>query len=408
MISNSVGMECQVQIRPVFGRKREIMLNRTNYQIRLVARPVCELHGCDWILGGIGDDTNGISITWTGIHYECRSTTEGPFKLNNVWCYHALLCLGDVLDLGRNILYFQKKNQFQNNESENEIVEFCQKLPRNNSVPILIEGETGVGKGHLARCLHDYWNSQTQAPFIQLNLAGLPEGLLESELFGHQRGAFTGAIQGFSGALVKAHGGTLFLDEIDSLPLQVQLKLLLFLDHRKVRSLGSTSETAVDLKLIIATGQSLEKIIESGQLRRDFYYRISSGARVFLPSLRERPEKIEQFIKSYLGERKLYIDSKLMKYYAQLPWPGNYRQLKGHLDLKISCAKNEKIIQDHWDELLIDQMSELKMTNHIQTLREVKSQYAMKVYRQLNKKADLSAKALGICHGTLKALLTQP
>jgi transcriptional regulator with GAF, ATPase, and Fis domain len=198
---------------------------------------------------------------------------------------------------------------------------------------ILIEGETGSGKGLLARAIH---NSSTRAtkPFIQVNCAALPEPLLESELFGHVQGSFTGAVRDKTGLFVEAGGGTIFLDEVDKTTITTQGKLLQVLDNREVRPVGGNKATRIDVRVLCATNVNLKQRIARGEFLEDLYYRLNDIT-FRVPPLRERPEDIpvlvEHYLRRFTGDMAKGIPSvepEVIRAFAGLPWRGNVRELE--------------------------------------------------------------------------------
>jgi transcriptional regulator with GAF, ATPase, and Fis domain/uncharacterized protein HemY len=198
---------------------------------------------------------------------------------------------------------------------------------------ILIEGETGSGKGLLARAIHAS-SARTTKPLIQVNCAALPEQLLESELFGHVQGAFTGAVRDKSGLFVEASGGTLFLDEVDKTTITIQGKLLQVLDNREVRPVGGNRSSKVDVRVLCATNVNLKARIARGEFLEDLYYRLNDIC-FRVPPLRERPEDIpvlvEHYVRRFAGEMGKEIrgvDPDLVRAFSGLPWRGNVRELE--------------------------------------------------------------------------------
>ncbi|MCG8459632.1 MAG: sigma-54 dependent transcriptional regulator, partial [Holophagales bacterium] len=196
-------------------------------------------------------------------------------------------------------------------------------------LPVLILGETGTGKSLLARCIHR-WSGNTGAPFQEVNVAALPSTVIDSELFGHEKGAFTGALRRRRGFFELAAGGTLFLDEIGDLPLESQVKLLGPLESGRMRRIGGERELTVSLRVLAATHQNLGKLIDSGAFREDLYYRLS-GIEISLPALRHHPESIPSLARHFLGDRYQLTESALARL-SRDPWPGNVRQLKRVLE----------------------------------------------------------------------------
>jgi DNA-binding NtrC family response regulator len=206
-----------------------------------------------------------------------------------------------------------------------------------SELPVLITGETGVGKDVVAQALH-HWSPRRERPFVAINCAAIAETLFESELFGHERGAFTGANTSKPGLVETAAGGTLFLDEIGEIPPRVQAKLLRVLETRRVGRVGSVTERDVDIRILAASNRDLEGEVSAGRFRQDLYYRLGS-ARVHVPPLRERPLDIAMLARGFLadacrrvGRRPLLISPAAMRRLGLHDWPGNVRELRNLMD----------------------------------------------------------------------------
>jgi two-component system, NtrC family, response regulator AtoC len=220
---------------------------------------------------------------------------------------------------------------------------------------VLILGETGVGKEVIAEQIHR-WSARAQGPFVRLNCASLPETLLESELFGHERGAFTGADRRKIGYLEAAQDGTLFLDEIGELPLAVQVKLLNVLENREVRRLGGTQEHPIDVRVISATHRDLASEVSSGRFREDLYYRLSAFS-LNVPPLRERRTEIpliaEMFARESArraGREPPELDASAAAALMRHPWPGNVRELRNAMEHAVVLADHGGISAEHLPE----------------------------------------------------------
>lgn len=217
--------------------------------------------------------------------------------------------------------------------------------PRNT--PVLIEGPTGSGKEIVAEALHRL-STRSRKPFVTINCAAIPEALLEAELFGHTRGAFTGAVQGRTGRIEAADGGTLFLDEIGEMPLGLQAKLLRFVECGELQRIGDNETVKVDVRIIAATHQPLAQHKNSGQFRADLYYRLA----VFLirtPSLSERPEDLQPLVDHFLAKigREMpvkQIDQSAMELLLAHAWPGNVRELEHVLERAAILAGDEPML----------------------------------------------------------------
>jgi two-component system nitrogen regulation response regulator NtrX len=215
-------------------------------------------------------------------------------------------------------------------------------------VATLVTGENGVGKELAARQLH-LQSGRADGPFVARNCAAIPQDLVESELFGHERGAFTGAMAPRAGAFEQAHGGTLFLDEVGDMPLPMQAKLLRALQERRVQRLGASKELPVDVRIVAATNQDLAAMVAAKTFREDLYYRLH-GVRVHLPPLRERPEDLGALAAHFLaGARARHglpprrLGGDAAGWLAAQPWPGNVRQLRNVVEAAVVLADGEEI-----------------------------------------------------------------
>jgi formate hydrogenlyase transcriptional activator len=198
---------------------------------------------------------------------------------------------------------------------------------------VLIRGETGTGKELVARAIHDL-SPRKDRTFVKLNCAAIPTGLLESELFGHERGAFTGAIAQKVGRFELAHQGTLFLDEVGDIPLELQPKLLRVLQEQEFERLGGTRTIRVDVRLVAATNRDLAQMVAEGRYRSDLYYRLNVFP-LLLPPLRERPDDIPRLVRHFtqrfarrMGRRIETIPTEVMDALVHYPWQGNIRELQ--------------------------------------------------------------------------------
>ncbi len=205
---------------------------------------------------------------------------------------------------------------------------------------VLINGETGTGKELIAEAIHKY-SDRSKGPFVKVNCAAIPAGLLESELFGHERGAYTGAVARAIGRFERANGGTLFLDEIGDLPLELQPKLLRVMQERQFERLGGVAAIHTDVRVVCATHRNLFEMVEQRQFRADLFYRLSVFP-LSLPPLRERPEDIlllvHHFVMEYaarLRKRITSISEEFMAALARHSWPGNVRELQNFIERSV-------------------------------------------------------------------------
>ncbi len=229
------------------------------------------------------------------------------------------------------------------NEAYRKLIEMCQQTA-DSGINILLLGESGVGKEVIANYIHQL-SSRRQEPFVAVNCQVFPEGVIESELFGHEKGAFTGAVEGRIGKFEQANFGTLFLDEIGDLPIATQGKLLRAIESRKIEKLGSNKSISLNVNFISATNKDLEKQILAGNFRDDLFYRINTLT-LRIPTLRERredlPALIDFFIKKIEADQKKKInkvDDEVMDFLLNYDYPGNIRELKNITERMIALSK---------------------------------------------------------------------
>jgi transcriptional regulator with PAS, ATPase and Fis domain len=225
-----------------------------------------------------------------------------------------------------------------------KVFELVRKAARSDA-NILVLGESGTGKELIARAIHANSPRATQA-FVPVDCASLPEQLLESELFGHEKGAFTGAVKSKRGLMEVADRGTLFLDEIGELPLTLQAKLLRVLQERQLRHVGGTAQIDVDVRVVSATNRDLREAAAKGQFREELYYRVNVIA-IALPTLRERAGDLKllahAFLKRYGGERVTGFDEAALQALEAYGWPGNVRELQNVIERACALADGNRI-----------------------------------------------------------------
>src|ERR1700678_2886022 len=272
--------------------------------------------------------------------------------------------------------------------------------------PVLIAGETGSGKGVLARWLHDH-SPRSDEPFVDLNCAGFGRELLETELFGHEVGAFTGAVQRKMGLLEVAQRGTVFLDEIGDMDLQVQPKLLKILEEKRFRRLGDTQERHLDVRLIAASHADLAQQIREKKFRSDLYFRVSTVV-IRMPALRERVEDIPLLAQHFfqrmavdLGRIHLILSERTLETLTTYPWPGNIRELKNVMERAVLLATGDTIQPR---DLRLEYVSSAAESNedpsHL-TFREMQRFHIQKVLTSEQWNVSRAATRLGMTRSSL-------
>jgi DNA-binding NtrC family response regulator len=288
-----------------------------------------------------------------------------------------------------------------------EIFALIKKISGSRS-SVLVTGESGTGKEVVARTIH-FTGARADRPFIPINCTAMPEGLLESELFGHARGAFTGAHTAKSGLFEEADGGTLFLDEIGDMPPVLQGKLLRVLQDREIRPVGTNKSVKVDVRIITATNRDLKHEIDEGRFRTDLYYRLNVIP-IHIPPLRERPEDVPELARAFArkhGGPTASISPQAVSLLTRLPWEGNARELENAIERALALSGGEKVdLQNlpfsggempvHEEKSLLDLAVEQKLT-----LRELGDLYVDRVLESVGGNKVHAARVLGINRRTL-------
>jgi Nif-specific regulatory protein len=241
---------------------------------------------------------------------------------------------------------YRVENIIGQSDSMQEVFEAVHRVAPSKA-NVLLRGESGTGKELVAKAVH-YMSPRAKAPFIKFNCASIPEGLLESELFGHEKGAFTGAMASRKGRFELADRGTIFLDEIGDLPLTLQPKILRVLQEKEFERVGGEKTIKVDVRLIAATSRNLEESVANGKFREDLYYRLNVVP-LFLPPLRERKEDIPVLIEHFLGKynsengKSVTITSGVLNIFVNYEWPGNVRELENTVERMVVMSSGKEI-----------------------------------------------------------------
>jgi DNA-binding NtrC family response regulator len=236
------------------------------------------------------------------------------------------------------------------------VLDIAARAARSSST-VLIEGETGTGKELLARAIH-FNSPRSKAPFLALNCGAIPRDLLESELFGHRKGAFTGAVDNKRGKVEAVDGGTLFLDEIGEMPLDLQVKMLRLVQNGELEKVGAIDTVKVDVRIVAATNRGLLKMVEDGLFREDLYYRLAVIP-MTLPPLRQRPEDIPDLVRFFFekslrkhGRDDLSLPDALLPYFSQYRWPGNIRELENAVERITVLSRGPQVVLSDLPEAL--------------------------------------------------------
>ncbi len=280
----------------------------------------------------------------------------------------------------------------------------------NTSSNVIIYGKSGTGKELVAKAIH-YNSPRKDKPFIAVNCSAIPESLLESELFGHEKGAFTGAVSSRKGLFEEANGGTIFLDEVGDMSLAMQAKLLRVIEDKEIRAVGSDKPRKIDVRIIAATHKDLEKAVKEGTFREDLFYRLNVIP-IYLPELRERVEDIpllvEYFLKKYgeeAGRPNIRISREALACMMKYSWPGNVRELENLIERLVVLSPGDEITVNDLPEYIRvckaeTLVEELTLGERI-TLEELEKRYILKVLRETGWHKSNAAKILGIDRRTL-------
>lgn len=316
---------------------------------------------------------NHVEIEYTSDSFLLRDlgSTNGTF-LNGSRVKEAYLSPGDLIKIGNTTLEFvafDEKIKIEPSDREEfglmvgksrkmrQIFSILEKISPTHAT-VIIEGETGTGKDLVARAIHE--NSHRKGkPFVVFDCSAVAPNLIESELFGHEKGAFTGAVKSRRGAFEEAGSGTIFLDEIGELTTDLQPKLLRALEQREIKRVGGNVPIGIDVRVICATNKNLRREIDEGRFREDLYYRLSV-VKVSLPALRERPEDISALVERFLTRGRFNqlpdgtfkvrrVEDDALKMLSRYQWPGNVRELSNVIERAVSFVDGDTITKGHLD-----------------------------------------------------------
>jgi two-component system response regulator AtoC len=281
------------------------------------------------------------------------------------------------------------------------------------AIPVILLGETGVGKTLVAETIHRR-SVHGSGPFVRVNCAAFAETLLESELFGHERGAFTGASQAKAGLVEAASGGTLLLDEIGDMPLATQAKLLHALEHSEVLRVGALKTRPIDVRFIAATNRDLEACVADGRFRQDLYFRLN-GVTITVPPLRERPSEIHALSRAFahdafarMGRPPVGVTDAALELLARYPWPGNVRELRNVMVRAVLFAQGERIGTEHFEITTGKEPAPDVGRGKLHTeVRELERRRIVEALAGAQDNMSSAARTLGISRGTLRSRMKE-
>jgi DNA-binding NtrC family response regulator len=396
----------EITLKPYFGLRRRVQIFRT--QIPIGRHADCELRLDDPFVSPchaelrIHEGTNGYSVHDLG-------SRNGTF-LNGVRVSSAPLPAQGTLRFGRSTISWSEPLPICDNSGSDWVVAdpgmlaLVESLRRValSPLPVLLLGETGTGKDVLARLLHTAGPSAT-GPYIPINGALTGGTLAESELFGHKKGAFTGAENARQGAIRSAHGGTLFLDEVADVPTIAQVKLLRALETGEVKALGSDKADRADFRLVCATSRDLDRRVREGTFRQDLYYRIA-GFVVHVPPLRERPLDVLAIARKLALQRELDLDSEAESRLLNHRWPGNVRELRSTMERAAVIARAEgspRILPEHVQGLDLSPAEPEAQPSYRPTLVEHERKLVLGALERNGWARGVTARELGIARSSL-------
>ncbi|MEN8220934.1 MAG: sigma-54 dependent transcriptional regulator [Pseudomonadota bacterium] len=291
-----------------------------------------------------------------------------------------------------------------------DMLEIVRKVAVAGKVPVLVRGESGTGKERVAQSIHNL-SRRSSAPWVTLNCSAISEGLLESEMFGHEKGAFTDAKTSKRGLLELADGGTLFLDEIGDLALSLQPKLLRAIETQTFRRVGGQQEVCVDVRFVAATHRDLEAMVKTGAFRHDLYYRLNVAS-IDVPSLRERGADILPLARHFMeqaaavmGIHKAQLDPAVNKLLEAYAWPGNVRELRNVMERALILSSGALVVPAYLPKEILAQI-ELSPSKNL-SLAEMEKNHILRVLKANNGNKSQAAKQLGITRPTLRSKIKQ-
>ena len=362
------------------------------------------------LISGYGTISDAVAATKIGVYDFLKKPLDRDRILVTVYNALAQMEMRKELEVYKQDL-LKKYKMIGKSDAIKMVFHKIEQIAERNS-PVLITGENGVGKELVALAIHQR-SKRAKKPLVKINCAAIPETLFEAELFGHVKGAFTGAHIAKRGKLQVADGGTVFLDEIGDLKLAAQAKVLRFLDSGEIQRIGSESTNTVNVRTIVASNKDLEQMVEDGEFRKDLYYRLNVF-NIHVPSLRERkddiPLLVDYFLEIYAEENgvaKPSISASALSYLSGYEWPGNIRELRNVVE-RMMIIVNDDLIDLHTARLALhtgplknSNLNIAKDTNLKEAVRTYEKEIILQVLEKNNWKVAETAKALGIDRANL-------
>jgi two-component system NtrC family response regulator len=360
------------------------------------------------IVSGQGEKDNALQAVGTGAYdFLCKPVEMDELKLRLKRCFHVALLEREYRAAQTRLQGDAFDGMLGNNSRMQAVFESIRKVATTEA-PVLILGESGTGKEMAARAIHQR-SARKDGPFVAINCSAIPETLIESELFGHEKGAFTGAHVQRKGRMENSNGGTLFLDEIGEIPLPVQVKLLRFLQEQIIERVGGRQEIQVDTRVVAATNADLKKGMADGTFREDLYYRLAV-VQLVLPPLRERESDVILLAQSFLqqfavqnGKTGLTFGPEALRGLARHLWPGNVRELQNRVRRAVIMGGSKRLTMDDLE------LSQVTTSPHGVSLKEARETIEREMIQHALKKhagkITAAATELGISRPTLYELM---
>ncbi len=390
-----------LMLEPYQGSRRKLRIYRTHYLIG--SGEECDIRLQDPFVSARHAE---LVLEEEGYQVVDLNSRNGVY-LNGIRVKVAPLSASGILRIGRSNLHWRDKPALENEGDLIVADPFMKKtierlrVVAKSSLPVLLLGETGTGKEILARILHGA-SQRSDKPYVAVNGALTGGSLAESELFGHKKGAFTGAENHRLGALRSAQGGTLFLDEVGDIPGSAQAKLLRALESGEVKSLGSDQKEKIDFRLVSATSHNMDRKISDGIFRQDLYYRLA-GYVVHIPPLRERPLDILAIARSVVRESRLGLDKEAEAKLLSYRWPGNVRELRsclGRATVMAEAERSGRVLREHLFGLDREVQSDPRDEPH-STLEALERNHIQRSLERNGWSKTVVAQELGIARSTL-------